>query len=64
MIADSPPYRTRDLRTVHSQQKTSYVEMSKGLADSRIEKMDDGHHCPDGDVLRQSGNQLFLEKIS
>ena len=49
---------------LHSQQKTSYMEMSKGLADSGIEKWTMDTTALTVTYYDKAGNEMLLEKIS
>ena len=49
---------------LHSEQKTSYVEMSKGLADSGIEKWTMDTTALTVTYYDKAGNEMLLEKIS
>jgi uncharacterized protein YbcV (DUF1398 family) len=49
---------------LHSQQKTSYVEMSRGLADSGIEKWTMDTRALTVTYYDKTGNELLVEKIS
>ena len=49
---------------LHSQQKTSYVEMSKGLADSGIETWTIDPTALTVTYYDKAGNEMLLEKIS
>lgn len=48
---------------LHSQQKTSYMEMSKGLADSGIEKWTMDTTALTVTYYDKAGNEILLEKI-